>query len=401
MSLTLRVAAMIALLSAVTAGLSWFVAHRLVFRPLVEDVYGAFQAEVAFIGDRLDRGGDPRRLERALDLQLRPAVRPPPANWRTEIVGGRRLVRPPGPRTLMLVQTDQGWIEVRRALDLERPGRQLPVLFALVTLGVAVLAFGIARRSVRPVRIASQAMSRMAAGDLEHRLEEVGPTELRTAATAFNALADRITSQLRSEKRLMAGISHELRTPLTRLRLEIELLRDAGVDPGRLGRMEGDLEQLDDLVGEALALSQLQLGQRRLEPSPVELGPVIDTIVGELGLAHRVERHGELSLVCDARLTDRALRNLLQNAVKYTPADTPIQVTLDDTGVEIRDHGPGVPDADLEHLFEPFYRTDSGSRRAEGHGLGLMIVRQVMDLHGGRVSARNAEPGLAVKLRFS
>ncbi len=411
MSLTSRLAAAIVLLVALTATLSWLVSSRLVFRPLVDQVYSAYLSEVAFIGERIDRGGDVRHLERALDLRVSRVHRGVPPHWRPQNVGGRRIYKPPGPRNTVVVETSRGLFQVQRDIDLERPGQRLPLLLLLVSGTVVILATLIARQSVRPVRITTGAMQRMAEGDLEHRLPESGPSELAGASRAFNRLADRIASLLRSEKQLMAGISHELRTPLTRLRLEIELLRDAGVDPGRLDRMEGDLEQLDDLVGEALELSRLQLGDRPLERETIALDQlVLDVLDGiELGKRPVTTDLSEVSVSGDPRLLARAVANLLQNAAKYTPAGTAIDIQLvhrpgsnrdSDGGADlrIRDHGPGVPEDDLAHLFQPFYRTDSGSRRAEGHGLGLMIVRQVVELHGGRVAATNAHPGLEVTL---
>ncbi|MCB9675566.1 MAG: HAMP domain-containing histidine kinase [Alphaproteobacteria bacterium] len=402
MSLTARIAAAILLLVALTATLSWLVASRLVFRPLVDEVYTAYLHEVAFIGHRIERGADIPQLAEALDLKVTPVRGPPPPHWRAEIVRGRRIFKPPGPRNVLLVETRDGLFQVQRELDLERPGRRLPLAFLSVAVVVMLVAVWIARRGVQPVRVASDAMTRMAGGELDHRLSVSGPPEIRNAADAFNTMADRIAGMLRSEKQLLAGISHELRTPLTRLRLEIELLRDAGADPARLDRMEGDLEQLDDLVGEALELSRLQLGQRPLEREDADLADLAREALERTDLGGRPVT---LALAAaparvDRRLVRRALRNLLANAAKYTPPGTAIEVRSAPGTVEIRDHGPGVPDADLAHLFEPFYRTASGSNRAEGHGLGLMIVQQVMQLHGGRVAAANADPGLSVSLAF-
>jgi signal transduction histidine kinase len=402
-SLTTRLAAAIVLLVALTATLSWLVSSRLVFRPLVDQVYGAYLAEVAFVGERIERGSDIRHLERALDLQVSPVRRGVPPHWRPETVRGRSIYKPPGRRNTVVVETSRGLFQVQRDIDLDRPGRRLPMLLLLVSLAVVILATLIARQSVRPVHIATGAMHRMARGDLAHRLPERGPAELADASRAFNQLADRIAGLLRSEKQLMAGISHELRTPLTRLRLEIELLRDAGVDPARLERMEGDLEQLDDLVGEALELSRLQLGERPLEREVVALDRLVAEVLAATHLGDRPVQTelAEVVVAADPRLLGRAIANLLQNAAKYTPPGTAIHVTVArGATVTVRDHGPGVPDDELAHLFQPFYRTESGSRRAGGHGLGLMIVHQVVEQHSGRVSARNADPGLEVTLHL-
>ncbi|MEZ4322133.1 MAG: HAMP domain-containing sensor histidine kinase [Myxococcota bacterium] len=402
MSLTARITTAILMLVLATATLSWVVSSRLVFRPLVDEVYSAYLTEVAFVGERIDHGGEIRHLAEALDLRVTPFPGAIPPHWRAQVVRGRRLFKPPGPRNVVLVETRAGLFQVQRDLDLERPGRRLPLMLLGVALVIVVMSVLIARRSVGPVRIASDAMTRMGDGHLDHRLEISGAPELRTAARAFNAMADRITGMLLAERQLMAGISHELRTPLTRLRLEIELLRDAGVQPARLDRMESDVAQLDDLVGEALELSRLQLGQRPLERERVDLAELATTVLDRTDLAGRpVSRElGAAPAMVDRRLVERAVGNLVQNALRHTPAGTAIEVRTEPGRIEIRDHGPGVPEEDVPHLFEPFYRTESGSRRAEGHGLGLMIVQQVVELHGGSVRAWNANPGLAVCLEL-
>jgi signal transduction histidine kinase len=402
MSLTARIATAILVLVAITATASWLVASRLVFRPLVDEVYAAYLHEVAFVGHRIERGADRPALAESLDLRITPFPGRPPPHWRSETVRGRRIFKPPGPRNVVLVETRAGLFQVQRDLDLERPGRRLPLALLAVALIVILIAVLIARRGVHPVRVASDAMTRMAGGELDHRLTVSGPPELQTAASAFNSMADRLAGMLRSEKLLLAGISHELRTPLTRLRLEIELLRDAGTDPARLDRMEGDLIQLDDLVGEALELSRLQLGQRPLEREALDLADLARELVGRMDLGGRsVDLELEVApVVADRRLVRRAAKNLLQNALKYTPGGSPIVLRTAPGRLEVRDQGPGVPEADLAHLFEPFYRTEAGSLRAEGHGLGLMIVHTVMQLHGGQVTARNTNPGLAVCLSF-
>lgn len=403
MNLTARVAAAIVALVAMTSLLSWILANRLVFRPLIDEVLDAWIAEVAFVGERLDRGTDAKHLARALELEIQPHQGPIPAFWRFEERNGRKVWIPPGPRNLIVVDTQRGPMAVRRELDLQRPGQRLPLVLLTVAIGVVLLSVAIARRGVRPLATATHAMTRMASGDLDHRLDASGPAELRSAAAAFNAMADRISGLLRAEKQLLAGISHELRTPLTRLTLEIELLRDAGVEGKRLDRMSGDLLQLDALVGEALELSRLQLGQRPLERTPIELTALATRALEAVDVGDRpvrIEGSGP-PIELDVRLVTRALTNLLQNAVKYTPTGTPLGLTVHGAAIEVWDAGPGVPAEELHRVFEPFYRTASGSRRAEGLGLGLMIVREVVELHGGVVSARDHAPGLCVRLDFA
>lgn len=295
---------------------------------------------------------------------------------------------------MVLLETPGGMVSVQRDLDLERRVRTVPKVLLVVVLLILVVAVLIARQSVQPLRRTTRAMVRMGTGDLDHRLPEGGPVEIRDASRAFNDLAGRVKQLLATERQLLAGISHELRTPLTRLRLETELLRDAGVDPKRLDRIDADLTQLDDLIGEALELSRLQLGTAPLNRESTDLAELART------LGDDVIVDGTGTVDADRFLVGRALGNLVGNARKYAPG-SPIRIHVDGPVVTVRDEGPGVPESELHQLFEPFYRTRVGSRRAEGHGLGLMIVRTVAELHGGSVRAHNADPGLAVELRLA
>lgn len=394
MSITTRITAYILLLSMLTAAVSWVAVHRLVIRPFADEVHETWLREVAFIGRELDRGVRPRKLAEELGVRIHPLRRPVPERWKTRQLAGQELVVGDARRNLVILKTDRGPLVVRRDLDLGRPGRRLPPVLGLVALLVFALALYIARRSVRPLRTTTLAMSRMEKGDLAHRLPEDGPLELAAASRAFNGLADRVQALLATERQLLAGISHELRTPLTRLRLEVELLRDAGVAERRLDRMEGDLTQLDDLIGEALELSRLQLGSAPLQRESLDLRELVAAFEDAQLVGPPTPFEG------DRFLLQRAVGNLVENARKYAP-ESPVTITVGPTYIEVRDEGPGVPEAELDQLFEPFYRTKQGSRRADGHGLGLMLVRTVVELHGGEVVARNGAPGLAIRMVFS
>ncbi|MCA9566660.1 MAG: HAMP domain-containing histidine kinase [Myxococcales bacterium] len=398
MSITTRITLSILVLVVVTAGLSWLAVHRMVIRPFADDVRASHLREIAYVGRRLARGEDPHELEEELGLAIEPWDRPIPRNHRAHVLRGQEIVvvrGPAGPERVLL-KTPSGRVSVRQQHDPERRVRGIPPVLLLVVAGIVVVALLIARRSVVPLTDTTRAMARMGAGDLDHRLPEQGPSEVRAASRAFNELADRVKHLLATERQLLAGISHELRTPLTRLRLETELLRDAGVDPKRLDRMDGDLTQLDDLIGEALELSRLQLGVSPLQKEPASL---LDLAREHEAPDVRVVGEGS-EVQVDRFLVGRALQNLISNARKYAPG-SPVAVTVEGATIRVRDEGPGVPAPELPQLFEPFYRTRGGSQRAEGHGLGLMLVRTIATLHGGRVEARNAEPGLEVALHLA
>lgn len=389
MSLRARTSAAIVLLVAVMSVLAWLVSARMVIGPFARAVGGAMRMQAVHIAEEVDAGVPRARLERALGVDIDRARHAPPPSEHSVTVRGRRVWRDHG---LVFVESDRGLLRIRRTLDPERPGRRLPILLLFPALLVVGLAIWIAGRTLAPLERATTAMRRVADGDLDHQLPLDGPAELREVASSFNAMTDRVRRMLQGERELLAGLSHELRTPLTRLQLELSLLEDDGVPENRLNRMRGDLEQLDALVGEALQLSRLQLGDRKLERESVDLGELLSTCTHP-----ELRIQGSATVEADPHLLHRALQNLLDNAAKYAPG--PVDVTLAAGSLTLRDHGPGVPEAELERLFHPFYRSSLVTRQ-DGLGLGLMIVRQVAELHDARLTAHNASPGLEVHLVF-
>jgi two-component system sensor histidine kinase RstB len=246
--------------------------------------------------------------------------------------------------------------------------------------------------ATRPLTTAREGMERIAAGDLDHRLDEAGPDEIARVARAFNGMADRISASIRTERELMAGMSHELRTPLSRLRLEVELLRDAGLPEKRLAQIEGDLTEIDGLVGQLLQLSRLQLGQRVLQTADVDWKDLVAKALSGVDVGDRtVEVRGPGGTFRgDPDLLVRVAGNLLQNCARYAPARTRITVSCQGGTLVVEDEGPGVPDDQIPFLFDPFWRADGSRARATGGlGLGLMLVRQIAVLHGGTAAAQN------------
>lgn len=389
MSLRARTSLAIVLLVAMMSVAAWLVSARIVIGPFARAVGGAMRQQAVHIAEEVDAGVSRHHLEDALGVDIDRARHPPPQDGPVDTVRGRRVWRHRG---VVFVESDRGLLRIRRTLDPERPARRLPVLLLFPAIAVVFLAIWIAGRNLVPLERATTAMRRVASGDLDHQLPLEGPSELREAAASFNAMTARVRRMLQGERELLAGLSHELRTPLTRLQLELSLLEDT-VPQARLDRMRDDLDQLDALVGEALQLSRLQLGDRALEREDLDLNALFAT------LSHPDLRiHGAGTVHADPRLLERALQNLLDNAAKYAPG--PVDVTLEPGSITLRDHGPGVPEAELAHLFHPFYRGSDASRQ-DGLGLGLMIVRQIVELHGARVEAHNAEPGLAIRLAFA
>jgi signal transduction histidine kinase len=216
-------------------------------------------------------------------------------------------------------------------------------------------------------------------------------------ATSFNLAAERIEALVRSHKSLLANASHELRSPLARLKMATSLLSDSSPDTSEREHLRAeintDIAELDGLVDEVLLASRLEAA-----PEPDHLERVdLFTLALEEGSRVGASVDGdEASVHGEERLLRRALRNLLENARRYGGGE--IRVDLADkgaAGVEIRvsDNGPGVPEAYRERIFEPFFRLPGHAERAGGVGLGLALVRQIVERHHGRIRCVRPESG--------
>ena len=266
------------------------------------------------------------------------------------------------------------------------------LLIALIGTAVAAaLAWLIARRIVRPVEQLTTAAERVAeTQDLEHRIDVARRDELGRLATSFNTMLVALGASREQQHRLVMDASHELRTPLTALRTNIEMLQRTGApDPQQaelVAAARVELVELTDLVAE---LVDLATDVRTEEPSElVELGSLVERVVERQ--RRRVGRTISFSLVepatVDARASalDHAVTNPIDNACKFSAGDTVVDVVVDHASVEVRDRGPGIPQAVRQHVFDRFYRAPT-ARTTPGSGLGLAIVKQIVELHGGTV----------------
>jgi two-component system sensor histidine kinase MprB len=275
-------------------------------------------------------------------------------------------------------------------------------VLALLGIALAVVLSRLAMRAaVRPVAELTDTAEHVASTrDLTRRIDSRGDDEVARLATAFNTMLEALDRSQRAQKQLVADASHELRTPLTSLRTNLEVLARGGPpDSGDRERLREDLVlQLEELTGLVGDLTELA---RDEEPEIEDVR--LDGLVA--GAVERARRHApgitylselEPTLVngVPSRL-DRAVGNLLDNAAKYSPDGSVVDVRLRDGELTVRDHGPGIPDEDRAHVFDRFYRADA-ARGRPGSGLGLAIVRQVAETHGGTVAAEAADGGGAL-----
>ncbi len=281
--------------------------------------------------------------------------------------------------------------------------RLLLLLVALGGIGVASVAgLLVARAALKPVRELSDTAEHVrSTRDLTQRIR-VGAAndELSRLASTFNAMLESLDEAARRQRQLVQDASHELRTPLTSLRTNIELLASRGDELPAAERsqlLRDVVEQLGEmtlLVGE---LTELARGEEQ-EPAREEVR--LD-LVTEEAIRRTTRNHPEVPIVARLDPTvvvgvpaslERAIGNLLDNAAKWSPAGATVDVRLAGGELTVRDHGPGIADADLPHIFERFYRATS-ARGMPGSGLGLAIVRQVAEAHGGVVTAEPAPGG--------
>ena len=293
----------------------------------------------------------------------------------------------------------------------------LAVQFALSLLFIGLVGWWVARSVARPVQALREAARRMAAGELSARVGHPGGTrdELAQLAGDFDAMAERIEALVAHDRRVLQDLSHELRSPLARLQLILDLAQ-RGDDPATAERYfrqaEHEIVRLDRLTGDMLALSRMEGGLPGMERERLDLVELAHDGLQQASLeadARRIRLHWQavdapVEVVGTPVLLERGLGNLIANAIKYSAeggeVEVAVRVVEGQAECVVRDHGPGVPEAELASLFRPFFR-GSNAVRAEGHGLGLAIAQRVARAHGGDILARNAEGGgLEVRLRL-
>jgi two-component system sensor histidine kinase BaeS len=287
--------------------------------------------------------------------------------------------------------------------ELAAVDRRLVALFALATLIALALSVVISRRITKPIEHLTCAVQALGRGTMPAPVRVTGQDEIARLATAFNAMARAVASQEELRRRMAADVAHELRTPLTNLRCELEAIQDglAAPDGARIDSLHEEVLHLQRLVEDLQELALADAGALRLARERLELGPAIARVVGD-----RAEVTAEDGLVVDADPTRlrQVMDNLLANAAAHAPAGGRARVRVARDGaaatVSVSDDGPGIPAAELERIFERFYRLDEArGRSGGGAGLGLAIVSRLVELHGGRVWAESA-PGQGATFTF-
>jgi two-component system sensor histidine kinase MprB len=312
-------------------------------------------------------------------------------------------------------------IQIARSLnEVDHTLFNLRLILALVALGgiaaAALLGSLVSRATISPVRHLTEAVEHVTeTQDLARRIPGRGGGELSRLARSFNTMLDALASSMRAldasarvQRQLVADASHELRTPVTSLRANIEVLQQSPSLPeaDREHLLSDVVEQLEDLT--TLINDVIELARGDEPPAVLEEVRFDQIVAEEITQARRRAPHArireelqETLVLGDAQRLARAVKNLIDNALKFGPHDGSVDVTMTDGELTVRDHGPGIAAADMPHAFDRFYRGAS-ARSLPGSGLGLAIVRQVADAHGGEISADDAPGGgTLMRLRLS
>ncbi|MFL5869809.1 MAG: ATP-binding protein [Solirubrobacterales bacterium] len=297
-------------------------------------------------------------------------------------------------------------IQVARSLDdVDSNLRQLAVILAIACVAGIVLGGGlgylVSRAAVAPVQRLRRAAEEVATTrDLSRRIDDAGQDELAALARSFNQMLEALEDSVDAQRQLVADASHELRTPLASIRTNAEVLSQSDLltDTERRAILADVVEQLGELtalVGDLIDLAR-DADHEREPARPVRL----DLIASEV--AERIQgRHPEVDLRLELEPSavravssqlERAISNLLDNAVKWSPPGAEVEVRVADGELSVRDHGPGIDADDMPHVFDRFYRS-AHARGTPGSGLGLAIVRHVAETAGGSVSAANDPDG--------
>ena len=381
-------------------GVGW----RLAVEPLVTDYVDRLVGEIGSPPD-VERA---RVLTRRLPISVQ--IEGPLVQWRSHADNDHRgwmhddrSSKDGAPQILERTTADGHRIRLGLGdLAWDRKPRLVGWFTVLTLLAVITLAYAYVRRLLRPIDDIRVGVQRYGRGEFGRRIRVCRHDELGDLAQQINTMAHDLQQMLDGKRALLLAISHELRSPLTRARINVELLPDSGDAAASRNALLRDLAEMRDLINDLLESERLSGSHVALHREPTDLCALVRALVEDAAATGVVTLDMAPDLPAaslDATRVRLAIRNLLDNAARHGAGGKPPRVSVQrgDHGlvVRVRDHGPGVAPAQLDHLGEAFYRTDAARQRVTGGvGLGLHLARQVALAHGGSLSFRNADPGL-------
>jgi two-component system sensor histidine kinase CpxA len=291
-----------------------------------------------------------------------------------------------------------------------------PVLFTdflpyylLTVLVVGALSYLLAARLVKPLKSLSRTVEGFGRGDLALRFQSRRKDEIGALGRAFDDMAGRIEFLLKSERQLLQDISHELRSPLARLSFAAELVRAPETREQGLEQVRLELDRLAGLIGSLLQVARGESDASQLSLREISLEGLLREVAGRCSIEAAARQcrisisGGDTVVIGDRELLDRALENVLRNAIRHSPDGSGVEAGVRSDGeaaeISIRDYGEGVPPDSLERIFRPFYRLEQPAHGG-GVGLGLSIAQRAIALHRGTIQAFNESPGLRITIRI-
>ncbi len=290
--------------------------------------------------------------------------------------------------------SDQTWLDFAAPVSAEAPFWSLRFVVSISIMALAVLALSVwvVRRLTAPLAAFARASERLGVDVNAPPLPERGPGEVRRAVRTFNEMQERLRRYIGDRTRMLAAISHDLRTPITRLRLRSEFVED----PEQQRKMITDLDEMEAMIASVLDFARTDATSE--EQETLELATLVQSIcddMADLGLSVEFRCEGCAPYVCRPIALRRALTNVIHNAATHgRRASVEVVDSQAQVVVRVDDDGPGIPEGELEKVFEPFYRLDrSRSRETGGAGLGLCVARSIVRAHGGDIALRNLPGG--------
>jgi signal transduction histidine kinase len=371
--------------------------------------------------------GNPPSLERAREIArqslLEIRYESPDLNWSTSdelpaAFKGRFIAWRQNPDVRLGKYRSRYLIEVDRKpgrfifglsrnlqIDSER-NRLLAIMFVLLTAILAGAFFAI-RYILRPVKWLNTGVQEVGRGNLKHRVPLKNSDELRDLAAAFNDMTARIEDMLQTKDQLLMDISHELRTPITRMKVALEFLPESRARQS----LQADMIEMEKMVSGILETARLRHKYAELKKQPADLGALLKQTAAafenQLPEIKMVDFPSEVNVKVDPEQIKTVFENVLNNAIKFSrPESDPIRVTCQrqesHAVIRIADKGIGIPQAELAHIFEPFYRVDkSRSKDTGGYGLGLSLCKTIMEAHAGKIEVQSRlKEGTTVLLFF-
>jgi signal transduction histidine kinase len=285
----------------------------------------------------------------------------------------------------------------------------LPYYF-LVIGATGVLCWLASLGVVSPIRRIAGTIALFGQGDLTARVQTRRKDEIGQLGRSFNQMAERLERLIVSERRLLGDISHELRSPLARLKFAVKLARTSQDNRAALDRIERDVDRITSLVADIVEITFIEGDAAVQDTEIVRPAEIIDEVVRDCSLEADFRgcsidvsgaMHGDI--LGSRELLRRAIENVLRNGIRYSPKHSAIRLTIAENEREatiaVRDFGPGVPDAALARIFDPFFRVEEArDANGGGSGMGLSIAKRAVQLHHGTISAENMHPGLRVQI---